>query len=395
MLRAIEPQAAQHCLHIQEKLGEDLLDAHGLVHCAVTVVHGHVVLVQQEQEADLAGGVGLQRVLDRDEVLQRLGHLEALDVEVSGVQPVVHPLLAVAATLALRDFVLMVGKLQVHAASVYVHSVRAVGVESALGHDGALNVPSGPAASPRRLPRGLYRAVRVLLGLLPQHEVRRVLLVVIGGKCTLSLSQQLRVSNLLWHQLAILVATLFEGSGVEVHGAVGRVCVTLLAEVFDVCDDLRDVLAHAGHQIGQAHPQLAHVVEEVRLIGRGQLSEVDALLRAADNDLIIDVGDVLAHHHIVAQVILGDAADDVELHIGASVAHVRGSIDSGSALVPQHSFGALGNETNLGAGEGVRHLQGVHSVHDVSATVERLRHLPGMHVGVSVVAHCRRCIKAI
>lgn len=43
----------------------------------------------------LPRGVLFQGLLDRDEVLEALGHLEALDVEVARVQEVVNPLSAV------------------------------------------------------------------------------------------------------------------------------------------------------------------------------------------------------------------------------------------------------------------------------------------------------------
>lgn len=50
----------------------------------------------------LTGRVLLEGLLDGDEVLEALGHLEALDVEVTGVQEVVHPLTAVVLGLRLR-----------------------------------------------------------------------------------------------------------------------------------------------------------------------------------------------------------------------------------------------------------------------------------------------------
>jgi len=52
-----------------------------------------------------------------DEVLQGLGHLEALDVEVAQVQEVVDPLVAVAATA----FLPMVVRLCLHS---FVHKMR-------------------------------------------------------------------------------------------------------------------------------------------------------------------------------------------------------------------------------------------------------------------------------
>lgn len=49
----------------------------------------------------LAGGVLFQGLLDGDEVLEALGHLEPLDVQVARVQEVVNPLPAVVLGLCL------------------------------------------------------------------------------------------------------------------------------------------------------------------------------------------------------------------------------------------------------------------------------------------------------
>src|SRR6185312_9576105 len=73
-----------------------------------------------------------------------------------------------ARRLGLRDLVLVVGKDQVRAAAVDVE----VHAEYLLGHRGALDVPAGPAAAPRRGPVG----VLTLLVRLPQREVLRRLL---------------------------------------------------------------------------------------------------------------------------------------------------------------------------------------------------------------------------
>jgi hypothetical protein len=48
-----------------------------------------VVAVEEEEEADLPRRVRLEGLAHRDEVLERLGHLEAFDLEVPGVQEVV------------------------------------------------------------------------------------------------------------------------------------------------------------------------------------------------------------------------------------------------------------------------------------------------------------------
>ncbi len=58
-------------------------------HCVRAVLHRLVVAVEEEEEADLPRRVRLEGLAHRDEVLERLGHLEALDLEVTGVQEVV------------------------------------------------------------------------------------------------------------------------------------------------------------------------------------------------------------------------------------------------------------------------------------------------------------------
>ena len=67
----------------------------------------------------------------------------------------------------LRDLVLVMRELQVHAAGVNVE-VRA---EQLVGHRGAFDVPARAALAPRRGPMWLTR-----LRLLPQHEVERIAL---------------------------------------------------------------------------------------------------------------------------------------------------------------------------------------------------------------------------
>ena len=56
-------------------------------------MHAHLVpRLQQEQQSELPGRVLGQGLADSDEILQRLGHLQALNVEVTRVEEVVHPL---------------------------------------------------------------------------------------------------------------------------------------------------------------------------------------------------------------------------------------------------------------------------------------------------------------
>ena len=204
----------------------------------------------------------------------------------------------------------------------------------------------------------------MLLGLLPQNKVGGILLVVVGRQSTLAFREQLRVANLLRHQLAIFVATFLKSTCVKVHGAIGGISVPLLTQVLDVCDDLRYIFTDTRDKVRQAHPQFAHIVKEGSFIHSRKLPKVNALLGTPNDNLVIDVRDVLAQHNIIPQVVLRDATNDVELNIRASVTHVRGRVDRGAALVPQHTLalgGIHGNEAHLRPGQRVHHLQRVHA----------------------------------
>ena len=181
-LRLVDGELAQRGLDVVEELGEELLLGARLLHGAVGVVHRGVPLVQEEADADLVRRELLQRLPDRDEVLQRLGHLQPVDVEVSRVQEVVHrlptpqfhvsPLRALHERLALRHFVRVMRQTQIHAARVHVDPPVADRLENAERHRGALDMPARTARSPRGTPHRLARLAR-----LPQREVVRVALL--------------------------------------------------------------------------------------------------------------------------------------------------------------------------------------------------------------------------
>ena len=84
-------------------------------------------------------------------VLQRLGHFQAFDVEVSRVKKVFHPLMVPEMRLGLRELVVVVRKLEVHAAGVNVD----VRPEDVAGDHGTFYVPSGSPFPPRRTPERL------------------------------------------------------------------------------------------------------------------------------------------------------------------------------------------------------------------------------------------------
>lgn len=72
-------------------------------------------------------------LLDCYKVFQALGHLEALDVQVPGMEEIVHPLLALMVGFCLSDFIVVVWKLEVDTATVNVN----VTPNDIRGHDTA------------------------------------------------------------------------------------------------------------------------------------------------------------------------------------------------------------------------------------------------------------------
>lgn len=133
-----------------------------------------------------------ESVVDRDEVLERLGHLESFDVKMPGVEEVVDPLSAVVvglkgpqsarcrrkearsrAHLALSDFVVVMRKRKIDSTGVHVHLFSM----DCARHHAALDVPSWTSRTPGRDPGRLSR-----LGRLPEPKV--------GGEALASVARQ-------------------------------------------------------------------------------------------------------------------------------------------------------------------------------------------------------------
>lgn len=152
LLRVRQRRVTQNGLDVVEERHKLALHHQRLLHGVVTVVHRRVVLVHQEHEAHLARRVLLERGSDGDEVLQRLAHLEALDVQMAGVQPVVGPLVAAEEAFRLRDLVVVVRELQVDAAGVHIELAAREAAGRVSGHDAALNVPARTTLAPRGIP---------------------------------------------------------------------------------------------------------------------------------------------------------------------------------------------------------------------------------------------------
>lgn len=86
------------CAHLHRE--EEVLDRRLLLHhlAAALLVERdrRAPRREAEQQPQLPRRELLERLLDRDEVLEALGHLQAVDAEVAAVQPVVAPLVVEA-----------------------------------------------------------------------------------------------------------------------------------------------------------------------------------------------------------------------------------------------------------------------------------------------------------
>eukprot|EP01033_Poteriospumella_lacustris_P005635 gene5634-gene6222 len=364
MLRLLRDglQLAQDGFDVVEELGEDLLGLNGLGHRVGRVVHHRVVLVQHEAEANLTRRVVLQGAADGDEVLQALGHFGAVDVQVARVQPVVDPLLRVQERLRLGDLVFVVRKLQIDTAGMYIDAIEGV----------ALDVPAGTTLAPGTVPgRLLHLFVLVLVaallalglhriaGLLPQNEIRRCPLLIGSSQRAFALGEQFQVANLLWHQFTVGVARSLKLLHRKVNGAGSFIGDALVDQDLNEGHDLRDVFGDARHHVGQLHAQGLHVLQKLVLIFGSQGSELHVGFSTANDDLVVDVGHVLAQGDLVAEVVRHNAADDVQANVSTGMTHVRLCIDSRAALIPIDFLSVNRNETGLRAGQSVQDHHGV------------------------------------
>ena len=81
------------------------------------------------------------------------------------------------------------------------------------------------------------------------------------------------------------------------------------------------------------------------------------VLARAEDDLVVDVRDVDLVDHVVAEVVLHDAAQDVERQVRARVAHVAGVVHRRAAGVPEDLIAARRPEVLHGPRQRVVHAQ--------------------------------------
>jgi hypothetical protein len=226
---------------------------------------------------------------------------------------------AAAGGRGLGYFVLVVREDQVRAAAVDLE----VHAQDRLRHGRALDVPARPALAPGRLPE----RVLALLARLPEREVLRRLL-------------ELRrvVALALLHVLERAVrelAVVRERSDAEIDVAARLVGVPALHERLDEGDDLVDRLAGLGLGVGAAEPERLGVVDVGGRHLPGELIARHAPLAGGVVDLVVHVGDV-GHEGGLVALVLEEALEQGEHHVGAGVPNVDAPVDGRAAGVDPH-----------------------------------------------------------
>ena len=300
---------------VGHRAADALERAHRAVEAVEREVERRAVVGLQHEQAHRVGRVLVEHLLEREEVAEALAHLLAVDEQHARVHPHVGERLVPAAA-GLGVLVLVVRELQVLAAAVDVDGRAQVAVH----HGRALGVPARATLAPGAVPHGLAG-----LGRLPEGEVERVSLLVVG----LDARAHLELVN-----VAAGHATV---AGVGAHGEVdvavaGRIGVALLDEALNHLDHRGDLARGTRANVGVEHVQAMHLLDEGVGELRGHLLRRAALLVGAVDDLVVHVGEVLGEGDLVALV--GEvAADDVEGQKRAAVAHVDLVVDGGPAHV--------------------------------------------------------------
>ena len=315
--------------------------AGGAGHGGVAQLHDGQVVGLQHGEAERSRAVGVEGVAEGPEVVQRLRHLLAVDVEHRRMHPVSSE--AMAGGLGLGAFVLVVGKRQVRAATVDVEAVA----EDVERHRHALDVPAGPPRSPGRLPGGFAG-----LGGLPEREVERIVLAFVGGDHGPGPARAGRRPPVA--QRAVPV----EGRHVEVHApALDHVGLAPIDELADDRDHPVDVLGRSGAMVRVGDAEDAQLLDVDGGEPLGQLGFGRSGGRSALDDLVVDVGDVRHHRHLLAppaQV----PHEHVVGHRSAGVAEVGNVVHRRTAGIDRHRAGLAGFEVAEATGQGVGETHG-------------------------------------
>ena len=254
-----------------------------------------------------------------EEIARRLGHFLIVHIDVTVVHPVPGKGLAGRA-LGLRNFVLMVGEDQIHAAAVNIKGLAQI----FHAHRRALDMPAGATHAPGALPCGLAGLLT-----LPERKIHWVALDV----ADLDASAGFQVIQILTGQLAVVIAPCLR---IKIHVAVVRaIRQPLVFQLLNQRDNVPDVLRSARMHVGALHAQRLRVLE---ILGNVLLSDGfhrGALLVGAADHLIIDIGEILHEGHVIAQM-RKKAAQRIEDHERARVADMEIIVNRWAAGIDTH-----------------------------------------------------------
>ncbi|RMW03599.1 hypothetical protein ALP03_05868 [Pseudomonas amygdali pv. tabaci] len=262
--------------------------------------------------------VFLQHVADGEEVVQGLGHLLAIDANHPAVQPGIGVGLA-GGRFALGNFVFMVRKLQIAAATMNIEGVT----QAAGRHHRAFDMPARTPCAPWRLPARLAR-----LDAFPEHEVQWVFL----GLIHFDPRADAQVFYLLARQLAVALKLAHTVIHVAVTRSVGIALV----------DQGLDHRVHASDVIGgtRLHVRLEDIEARLVLVhgvdhARSQRVERLTVVTRTIDDLVVNIGDV-AH---ISQLVTAEAqpaSHQIERHHAAAMAQMAVVVHGHPADVHAH-----------------------------------------------------------
>mmetsp|Transcript_20384 Transcript_20384/g.42857 ORF Transcript_20384/g.42857 Transcript_20384/m.42857 type:complete len:304 (+) Transcript_20384:940-1851(+) len=257
--------------HLPKETLKGSLLTPGIIDCLIRIIHRLVPSLQQKHDPKLPRRIMLQRLPNRDKILERLGHFQPLDVQMSRVCEVIDPLLASETRFRLSQFIVVVRKFEILPSRVNIE----IFPQNIPRDDGAFDVPPRTPRSKRRIPRRFPG-----LASLPQRKVVGVAFLAPGRRSrqgSLPLGHFCRggggSSRPSGAELAIIVSFGLEGVEAEVDGAVALVGQALVDDFLDEGDDLGYVFRDAGEDVGFANSEGGHVFHEFSFVFSGMLVE--------------------------------------------------------------------------------------------------------------------------
>ena len=216
----------------------------------------------------------------------------------------------------MREHQVLTADVQVEARAKQLHA-----------HGAALDVPPGPAVTPRTRPENIpiFRNPR-----LPEGKVRDRLLLVLVARHALSDAHFFKVQL---HQLPILGAARTVLLDAEIYRPIRRaIGQPARDQLFDERDDVPNMLGGARRLVRLAAVEGLQVLPKSRLKARGDLPQRLLGLADALDDFVIKVRDI---HHVLDGITLGlqAASDQVAKDECAPIADVREVINRRPAAI--------------------------------------------------------------